>query len=316
MPMSTIHRRQQVSGFFRRCITGRADIAIIGDSNTFAAGDSGNVVGFERAWGERLGLYATPVRLCRATDGWNLGYYSDSAVFHGLGAVPAPYDAYVPSVAFGKYGYYVTTAELNNGFFGDKLTLIKVGHPNSIDATMEWHVQHGTFASGGGIIKPTMRVEIGLTYYGVDGSIDTNTGTVGTAISTHTIPAVSKSGNNVAFTTARYFNEGGSTGPFVGLYNRVTWPDVLTGVGVSALLYQGGYGTRDAAEQLIGMTQTQFTTWAAMVVTAQSGRPTLMIQVLQGANDSNGGSAASLGPAQVASNTAAGVADNTAAVVA
>ena len=63
------------------------------------------------------------------------------------------------------------------------------------------------------------------------------------------------------------------------------------------------------------MTQTQFNEWSSAVVAVQNeDRPLLLVQILEGSNDT-GFSDLSVGPNPTVGNTAAGVVDNHAAIV-
>lgn len=310
MSLQPVHRFNQVRRFFEACRTRRADIAIIGDSNTFAAGTSGTAVGFQAAWGRRFGQYATGVKPTNAQAGW---VYDLAATF-GSGeandAVPASHQGY----HWAEIYHPVYRA----GTLGENYTpvaaAIQAGHPNGVAGPLRWHVRYGTFATGSGYFRPVVRDTSSLTYRGY-AVFPTNTGSVGMASGYVDVPAGSGGAEKWCCLQAYQTSYNGPTvGPFYSNYQRVEWPNVLTGVSVSALLYQGGQPTRTAANALAAMTQVQFNEWAAMLTVAQGGRHVLMVNVLQGQNDTND-TAASVGPRPAASNTPAGAADNTAAVV-
>jgi hypothetical protein len=313
MTLSLIYRGHELRRFFEACKTRRTDIALIGDSNMFSAGTSGHAMGFEQAWGRRFGLYATGVRMCRADASWAVMYHAYSFNMDA-DAVPASHAHLLPPGAMGS------AAACKLGAFGggyaSQYYALLASHPNTYTAALRWVMSYGTFASGTGVFTPTCRGTDSLAYYASGPAISTNTGQIGAALAKLDVPAGGRGQPALCFAPQGVFpgDSGTSSGPFVGLWQRIVWPGRETGVGVSPLVVQGGAGTRQAALLLQGTTPAQFGEWLRVALAEQVGPPMLMIQLIQGQNDT-ADAAPSAGPSPAPSNTPAGVADNTRALI-
>ncbi|HEX8916852.1 MAG TPA: hypothetical protein VF796_31165, partial [Humisphaera sp.] len=315
MTLSLLHRPNEVRRFLEACRTRRADVALIGDSNVFSAGDSGYALGWDAAWGRRFGHYATGVRSFRPGNANFTLVYGGGMDGGGpaAGSVPAALAALVPDAAFGSGPTHAEAGPVNPNFNVD--FALKASHPNGIKGPLRWAFSYGTFDSGAGQLAPIARAVASLYYVGA-ATIPTNAGGVGTAVGALDLPAdAGRTWDELWFALGSVFGDAGELrGPFLALWQRVVFADRWAGVGVTPMLAQGGQPTRAAAAALAGMTQGQFDEWARLVVGQQGGTPVLMAQVLQGQNDT-ADAAASVGPRPAPGNTPAGVVDNTVAVV-
>jgi hypothetical protein len=323
MSLAPVHRFAQVRRFFEACRTRRADVAIVGDSNVYNAGTSGLAVGFAAAWGRRFGQYATGVHPPAVTGSFGLEFGATNNSYGSPdGLPPAPYAQYNPPVAVGTDPLYLPAGATDYAFkMGWDFATILPAHPNGIAGRLRWHFDYAAWAGGTHTINPVIRNVGGLSYAATAAAIDAATGTAGVARSYVEAAPGTRAGGGLIGQLQVHAGTGSpfNAGDLASWWHRWEWADIPVGVSVSCLCYQGGLGTRDHALMLQGMGQAAFTNWARMLVVAQAGTPTLCVNVISGQNDgdgSGGGSAAlSVGPSPTASNTPAGVADNTAAVV-
>ena len=327
--------------FMQRCSTGRADIAVIGDSNTYitdaydtANKPSGWVHSLTDVWGQHFGLYAWQLTTVADTT-WNGSPGASGPYFVKPGtATRNVFDSGV-SVNISKYmitgGGWLTTS----GFA--KLT----GDTSLTRATSNiCYIQVRT-------TNPlnTANPRINLTCGMMTGASQPITGWirrespnwVGTdALNTFTVPAAgtaTPAGTpSTLYDTYMDFNsllgidqgvylcrEGGSVaGEFAMLYQRLEDKNATKGVSVSCLLYQGGLTTRDAALALQGMTQFQLGEYYRQLTRLQNVSTEdamLCIVIRQGNNDRQSGSnlpsvGTSVGATHMPTNTVQGFYEN------
>lgn len=340
MSLAPVHRFAQVRRFFEACRARRADIALVGDSNIYSAGTSGLAVGFQAAWGRRFGQYATGVHPTAAQGGFTLDYKAAFNTFltpvADPATVPASHRPYVVDGGWGDAPFYAATLASNT--FNNAFAILDPAHPNGVAGNLRLHYDYGTFAAAGaGQFQPCVRYE-GLVFptaYAIIGApVSVNTGTDALVRGHLDLPAGARSSGSKLFGQFQIHDAIGfgptatdlgtvtavrAGGPFFSAWSRWEWRDVPVGVATSVLCYQGGRGTRDHALLCQAITNQQFAPWAAMVTGPQEDRPVLLLHVVSGQNDGDGlgggSTALSVGPHPAASNTPAGVADNTAALV-
>lgn len=318
---------KKLKRFYESAKTRRVDAAIISDSNTIKAVDSGLREGWVKALSSLYGLYGTGVYPAngggQAADWkWSCagdnGLSSTAPASHAAYAITDP--NFIPAIG------YKATGSLGANYLPTLFGLEVNGYPNSDSVgapfateALNWRVGTGTFSTGSGQIALAVRYASTLNYLNTPTAVATNTGVDGLSYMTASIPAgVRDQGVNsprsIWFTLQKYEGDVATIGPFYIDWMRLEVPTRLTGIAVSTLLYQGGKSTRDAAIALKGLTQSQFNAWLRMVVGFQNATPMILFKVCQGQNDSID-SNISEGPNPTLTNTPAGVCDNTDAVI-
>jgi hypothetical protein len=185
-------------------------------------------------------------------------------------------------------------------------------------ANLRFWMAYGTFASGGGSFKPAARYDASPFSTLVTGStVNVQTGTDGEGITSLSLSAATRA-HDISF---RWQLPGGtaSVASTTELWQRLENQDATSGISVTQLYAAAGKDLYDYATTFQGYTQAQWTNYfnAVTYQQVQDGQsPTVVVFINSGDNDINDSSRTSIGPiGGLANNTAAGYADNLAAVV-
>lgn len=303
--------------------TRRVDFVYVSDSNGQYNG-WGWASGFTIALGNKYGLYAssiypqevggtavsgsgTPIfNAISGASGATTGAPSAQSPF----ALPyAPYLFQGLGAIGGSNGIYLSTNALDA--YGATLSSFNTA------ANLRYWMAYGTFATGGGTFRPAARYDAApFTALVTGSSVNVQTGTDGQSITSLTLPAAVRA-HDISF---RWQLPGGtaSTASTTEFWQRLENQDALAGISVTQLYSIAGKDLYDYATTFSGYTQAQWTNYfnAVTYQQVQAGQaPTAVIFINSGDNDIND-VRTSIGPVGgLASNTAAGYADNLAAVV-
>lgn len=319
LALQTVHKLRVIRPFLEAARRRRVDIAIVGDSNTYSAGTSGNAVGYQYAWGKRFGQYATGVHQMATGGGEGLDY---QVSFGGLNG--NPFNATVPD-AYLPFALPVNCGVGTGVYLSGTLAYMDEDAASMLSVTgvttepRRFHFGYGTFASGPSKFWPCVYVS-GTGYFPVVGTTKSAvTGSVGHAYGYIDVPIDTTRAQVtlLRYGPYSYYSVGSQEVPVGPLYfstSRMEWTDVTRGTSVSALCYHGGQPTRAAAGALQACTLAQLGSWLTAMVRIQNGRPTAMLNILQGQNDT-ADHVLSVGPHPAYGDTPSGVVDNTEAVI-
>lgn len=307
----------------QRLAAGRVDFVGFGDSNQLKDG-----VGWDEGWQYALTLagypmYATGLLSAHENNGAgaSTGYtYSfnasqPDAAFATSGA-PAALDAYLHAAT----GYVSphNYAYLASGTFGggeNQGFILSANGVMDVTHALQFDFCYGTFASGSGAFRPTVRRNATpWTEIKVNSIIQTNTGVEGIAVATMALSAdASRAGWPLNWKFGSLATS--TTGPFFGLWWRASDPGVTAGYSFSTLYGLGGSTARDFAYSMQGMSDTALTYYFQSIRAFQGSTKTVAIVVNTGVNDRNL-VAASVGPLAIADgDSAEAYADNIHALV-
>ncbi len=313
-----------VGRLFRLADTRRVDFAIIGDSNVRNAVISGLEDGLSRAYSERFGCYATRVDPCLGVNSWGASVGGAAtfgfAPFVNAGAndptvPPAAKQFSFPTSWFPTgYAYLPAGVEAHPSYNGG--LRVDPDHPIDDTRALRYHLTHYRMRTPtDGRLVLTAR---GPAYTNFAAAVfRTAASTPGLADEVLEIPAGPRdpAGGGLMLVPGNLVDNTATRGPFFGLWQRVEDRDRAAGISFSPLLYQGGRSARSACVELnaIGPASPALQEWLRQVTRLQHAAPgdaVLCIQIIHGGNDA-GDENPSVGPVGgVASNTAAGHADN------
>lgn len=303
--------------------TGRADVALVGDSNTAQLSTSGFWASLEAAFSAEYGLYASGVRPYRGQGSWEsdingllTGGSSGTANSASPPAELLDYVVRASIPSFLEHGYvYIADGSTwsNTNMWMTPASLMPVADK------LRWHYTYGTFPSGSGVFHPQLRIANQLDELAAK-TINTNTGAYGLVDDYLELAA------NPART---YGIQGGprqvtvntAVGPFWATYQRLERVDRTTGCAFSTLLYQGGYSTYHAAQALQETTSASLQEWFRQLTRLQGKADAdvlAAIWIRHGGNDRNSATTSLgtySGAVNAASNTGAGIYDNTREVI-
>ena len=316
-----VYRGDQLLPFLQAMQTGRVDIAGIGDSNQLSAGTYGHDHGQALAWSNFVGLYGTGVVPTNAQGG-----NGAIGINYGAGSFSQPPPSVAPEFAgrvFSNGGFLLGSYSLASGSSlssNGSQVMLGLGNnvPWGIGAEQKWHFTYGTFAGAAGDqqFQPSAR-------YAGSGAIvaqsSTNLSTIGAAgglvDGSLTIPGDATRTQEIWLEPTTLFSKD-LKGPFFANWQRVEATNKLNGVAYSTLLYQGGQGTRAAAEALRDAPHGALAEWIRQATRLQNvpqSQQRLMVELHQGGNDTSD-PATAVG-STAASNTPEGYKANLLAVI-
>lgn len=306
--------------FFSKARTRRVDWIDLGDSNELFGGNGRNH-GIQYALRNNgIPLYGTGLFSGNENNGSGsgVGYFCNSTNNGGRpndnGSPPAGLNAYNQMVVgslsgpqfFPQVPWILSDAQSdanNTGF------TIQLGGPFDVNAAWRGWWRYGTFTSGSGSFRPSIR----------RGSAPFTT-----LISSATIPTGGSGGVGLLTTNlnivaaARDYNidfrweQAGTTlqGPIYALWLHADCLDIPTGIQYSTMVARGGQGLFEYI-QCVQASATGVEEFLRCACEAQEGSPTLMICINSGFNDRNDAADLSLGPiGGLPSDTPEGFADN------
>jgi Putative peptidoglycan-binding domain-containing protein len=312
---SAVYNYAKVKPAIDASATQRVDWVGVGDSNQIKDG-GGWDDGFQYALAQRANMYATGLISTNENnaDGAGTGYtYNFNAAQPVLGAItgaPSALDDYLNTGAglLMPHNY----AYLSTGTFGSGNNSGMISSSNGIlgnSGPIRYDVYYGTFDSGSGQFELAARLSASpYTQVVTSGIKSTNTGAIGMATASITIPAGT-------FTDAQPIgfkltsNANGITGPFFSLWQRAQRTDRLTGWSYHTLDYHGGGSLRTLAYDLQQASNTTLSYYFAQVRSLQGSDKKIIIEVNSGVNDRNDTNP-SVGTNPTNTSTAAGYADN------
>ncbi len=295
-----VYRVENVLPWVESARSARADVALIGDSNTIITvegGLSGHFVGFSRALRDRLPIYASAVLPGRGTTGW-ANTFNGIAPFIantiGTGPFPGFIDSQVPPVSAGfptaiAYASDSESIPASNAW----RAAINWDSPDMLfdfSRDVDFHFTYATFAEGSGVIRP--RVQLFYSPFTPIGSATEVTAPIADAVidSTFRIPAGPRSpGQPYTIQLNDYANGLSAEGPFALMYCRFVLPGVTTGVSLTPLWAVGGQSGRYAADRFTNYASLeQIGAYLRQIVRQQTpGQERLLVHIMEGGNDAN-----------------------------
>lgn len=313
-----IHNKSKVDFAIREAANSLIDFLGVGDSNQIKDG-GGWDDGFQYALSNKYGLYATgivPVNDSVSGTGSGVGYtYGRFNVLTGATtSAPTQLTSYLDK-GLGTlepfYYGYLSSGQTNSNPEGLIMSSNNViGNQNRLVG----QYFYGTFDSGSGAFRPTVRVnQAPWTVIAQLSSISTNTGTYGMSEVDISLPAdATRTATPLFFQWAQ--SSTNVVGPWFGLYQRVYTPDKTTGASYHTLYYKGGMSLRDMAYALQQASDTTLSYYFTQVRSLQGSSKKIIIEVNSGVNDRNDTNL-SVGLNPIDSSTGAGYADNLQALI-
>lgn len=274
-------------------LTRPIDIVMVGDSNQLQSG-----IGFDHGLGkgmrDRAVMYAGPLVIPVSGERANQGYLTGNGNPSVDGTRPTELDVFaMPSSGLAAAqisAYQATVAKGTGGTFATQIGALDV---NSL---LRGHYCYGTFPSGSGSWRPTVRQ--GASPFSVIANgdvISTNTGAYGRAFATLDCPAATRD-IAIEFSTQRTT---ASVAPTIEFWNRIEDVNASAGFAASSLFAQGGqslYGMASWAQTQTDAALTNYFEAIRYIQVLRGLEPVVVVYLNSGMNDRGETSQPSLGP--------------------
>lgn len=304
-----------------RMNSSRVDFLGIGDSNQVLSGHGWDH-GFQYALSRRWPMWATGLVSQNENNGngSNQGYLYNraGALIGAVSGATAELDAYLNkgsgSIGPAYYTYIADGGSLGNTFSCG--LVLQADCPIDNGAALAFDIHYGTFTTGAGQFKASVRLEQSPFSLLVANSVrSTNTGAYGMAVETVTLSADATRSSKAVGGKPIHISNTGITGPYFNTYYRFRNPSRLTGFSYGSLDYHGGASLRYMANDLQQASDTTLTHYFTILRNNQNqAQKTFVICINGGLND-RGESGASLGGGAITpGDSAAAYADNYTAI--
>ena len=319
-PSVTVFNREPVRQAILRAQQRRIDFVGVGDSNQIFGGDFGWDHGYQKAWSDTFGMYATGILPFAGNNlsSWpavGVNYRASSLGAGGWSAATPP----------PQLNQYVLTADGTQNFprayleDSDSISssqthyqlVIENDAPFNISDRLLWHYTYGTFESGSGRFAPSARNVSTTTFHTTTETAPINaaTGSFGLADGYLELPAAARQ-SNFGFEPFKVLSGNSLEGPFFAQYQRLEIPSVTQGVALSTFLAQGGKSLRHAATSMQEQQDSPaMTEWLRQLVRLQGDDPVMVVHIQHGGNDRND-RVDSVGLNPAPSNSGEGFVDN------
>ncbi|HYO08728.1 MAG TPA: hypothetical protein VER17_07115 [Tepidisphaeraceae bacterium] len=332
--VETTYRAEQLRRFVEAASQRRVDVTGIGDSNQLSGGDYGHDHGFQKAWSDQFGMYATGVLPVSPAGSfgvsgvhYNAGHAFSSDQNHP--ALPAAYKQLglgSPEAGVAGSGGFVPAG---GSATNDAAVYVRSVAPfYDPMSTLAWHSTFHRFPDASGDITPQVRgagPAYGPNALKTYPTITIPAGSGRVDVVQAIQPSVWAKGAG-DWKLSLYDYEASKTGQAGGAahgklfsnWQRIENVDRTRGVAYSTLLAQGGKGALHAASTLKDIPDASLAEWMRQETKLQKvgqADAMMLVQIEHGGNDRNY-SAPSVGDHPAPSNTGAGFRDNVSAIVA
>jgi hypothetical protein len=296
---------------------GRVDFVGIGDSNQIFNGNGWDH-GIQYALSQQFPMWATGLISQNENNGngasQGYGYNRTGSLIGASSGAPAFFDNYLNkglgSLFPANYTYVADGSSTANNIASGLI----LGANCQIDngAALELDIHYGTFDTGSGAFRASVRLEESPFSLIVSNAIkNTNTGTNSMAVETVTLTADSSRASKAISLKPISVNVTGITGPYFNTYYRARNPSRTSGWSYGTLDFRGGQSLRTMAYDLQQCSDTTLAHYFGILRSNQtSGPKTIVVCVNSGLNDRNE-TLASVGPGAVSpGDSAAAFVDN------
>jgi hypothetical protein len=316
----SVFQREQLDPFWQAARDGRADVVLIGDSNSLFKGQGWDA-GWNVALHDSLGIYASPTLSLGEGNGFGTGHGEDCSTLFSAG-MGFQYNSQLPNV--GRFlqnmpfpaqsvflpGNAVLTARPIVGM------QVRSGGIFNLQEAARYWFSDASFTEPGGRFRLCARTLPTFTVIADSGFISTTSTLPQLRIRSLELPAFPQARSAMEFRTDDATRSPDSSrGPSLFFYQRyeTTKP---TGASVQTMAYMGGKSLSDMASQLNLASDDSLSLYLRHVRMLQTGPKHVLFRINSGLNDRNKAAARSVGPGQYfPGDSAAAYADNLTAIV-